>query len=133
MSEKKAPNDSNSPFYKEGKGRSYFDGQWKVSMFGGQWKVSMFGGQWKVPMFGGQWKVPMFGGQWKVPMFGGQWKVPMFGEQWKKKEKEKEKHLFTSSHFPSNKFYLNLHFFFDLKVLLYHGFRPLFMHFLSFP
>jgi hypothetical protein len=37
----------------------------------------------------------------------GQWKVPMFGGQWK----EKEKHLFTSSHFTPNKFYLNLHFF----------------------
>jgi hypothetical protein len=38
---------------------------------------------------------------------GGQWKVPMLGGQWK----EKEKHLFTSSHFPPKKFYLNLHFF----------------------
>jgi hypothetical protein len=38
---------------------------------------------------------------------GGPWKVPMFDGQWK----EKEKHLFTSSHFPPNKFYLNLHFF----------------------
>jgi hypothetical protein len=47
----------------------------------------MFGGQWNVPMFSGQWNVPMFGGQWNVPMFGGQWNV-------------KEKHIFTSSHFP---------------------------------
>jgi len=39
-------------------------------------------------------------------------------------------HLFP---FSPKQFYLNLHFFFDLKVLLYHGFRPLFMHFLSFP
>jgi len=38
---------------------------------------------------------------------GGQWKVPMLGGQWK----EKVKHFFTSSHFPPNKFYLNLHFF----------------------
>jgi hypothetical protein len=38
---------------------------------------------------------------------GGQWKVPLFGGLWK----EKEKHLFTSSHFPPNKFYLNLEFF----------------------
>jgi hypothetical protein len=29
-------------------------------------------------------------------MFGGQWKVLMFGDQWNKKQK----HLFTSSHFP---------------------------------
>jgi len=33
--------------------------------------------------------------------------------------KVKEKHLFTSSHFPPTKFYLNLQFFsFDFKVLL---------------
>ncbi len=37
----------------------------------------------------------------------GQWKVLLLGGQWK----EKEKHLFTSSHFPPNKFYLNLQFF----------------------
>jgi hypothetical protein len=49
----------------------------------------------------GQWKVLMFGGHWKVPMFGGPWKVPMLSGQWK--EKEKENHLFTSSHFsPTN-------------------------------
>jgi hypothetical protein len=30
-----------------------------------------------------------------------------FGGQWK----ENDKHLFTSSHFPPNKFYLNLHLF----------------------
>jgi hypothetical protein len=38
------------------------------------------------------------GGQWKVLMVGGQRKVLMFGGQWK--EKEKVKHIFTSSHFP---------------------------------
>ncbi len=38
---------------------------------------------------GGQWNVPKFGGQWNVPLLGGQWNV-------------KEKHLFTSSHFPPN-------------------------------
>jgi hypothetical protein len=47
------------------------------------------------------------GGQWKVSMFNGPWKVLMFGGQWK----EKEKHIFTSSHFPPNKFDFNLHFF----------------------
>jgi hypothetical protein len=41
---------------------------------------------------------PKLGGQWNASMFGGQWKV-------------KEKPLFTSSHFPPNKFYLNLQFF----------------------
>ncbi len=46
------------------------------------------------------------GGEGRSPL-GGQWKVPMFGHQWK----EKEKHLFISSHFPFNKFYLNLQFF----------------------
>ncbi len=57
---------------------------------------------------------------------GGQWKVPMIGDQWK----EKEKHLFTSSHFPPKKFYLNLHFSFDLKVLFYHRYKPLHISFL---
>jgi hypothetical protein len=42
-------------------------------------------------------------------MFGGQQKekekVPMLDGQWK----EKKKFLFTSSHFPPNKFYSNLH------------------------
>jgi hypothetical protein len=43
----------------------------------------------------------MFGGQWKVPMFGDPKKIPILGGQWK--EKEKEKHLFTSTHFlPTN-------------------------------
>jgi hypothetical protein len=41
------------------------------------------------------------------PQLAEQWKVPLLGGQWK----EKEKHLFTSSHFPPNKFYLNFHFF----------------------
>jgi hypothetical protein len=38
-----------------------------------------------------------FGGQWKVPMVSDPWKVPMFGGQWK----EKEKHLFIFSPFPT--------------------------------
>jgi hypothetical protein len=50
------------------------------------------------PKLGGQWNVPMLSGQWKVSLFGGQWKV-------------KGKHFFTFSHFPPNKFYLNLQFF----------------------
>jgi hypothetical protein len=60
-----------------------------------------------IPQLGGQWKVPLLGGPWKVPLFGGVWKVSLLRSQWK----EKEKHLFTSSHFAPNKFYLNLHFF----------------------
>jgi hypothetical protein len=39
--------------------------------------------------------------------FNSHWKIPMLGDQWK----EKEKRLFTSSHLPPKKFYLNLHFF----------------------
>ncbi len=42
--------------------------------------------------------------QWKISMLGGSCKVPMFGGQWKEKEKEKEKHFFTSSHFPPTNF-----------------------------
>jgi len=67
-------------------------------------KGPMLGGPWKGPMLGGLWKGPMFGGPWKVPMFGGPWKVPMLGGQWKEKEKEMEKHFFTSSHFPPTNF-----------------------------
>jgi hypothetical protein len=67
MSEKKTPNDLNSPFKDKEKGGD--EGRSKLN---------------------------------------GQWKVPMISDQWK----EKEKHFFTSFHFPSNKFYLNLHFFF---------------------
>jgi hypothetical protein len=54
-----------------------------------------------------QWKVPLFGCPWKVPLLSGPRKVPLLGGQWK----EKEKHLFISSHFPPYKFYLNPHFF----------------------
>jgi hypothetical protein len=43
----------------------------------------------------------------KGSMLSGLWKVPLVGGQWK----EKEKHIFPSSHFPPNKFYLNFHFF----------------------
>ncbi len=55
---------------------------------------------------------------------GGQWKV-------------KEKHFFTSSHFPPNNFTENFNFLFfifsfDLKVLLYHGCRLLLTHLLPF-
>ncbi len=72
----------------------------------------------------------MLSGPWKVLLLGGPWKISLFGGQWK----EKEKHLFTFSHFPPNKFYLNLQFFsFDFKVLLYHGSKPLLTHFLPFP
>ncbi len=84
MFEKKTPNDSNSPLKEKEK-----EGGEKRSQLGGQWKVLMFSGQWKVLMLSGLWKVPMFGGQWK----------------------EKKKYCFTSSHFPSNKFYLNFYFF----------------------
>jgi len=42
------------------------------------------------PKLGGQWKVPCLGAM-EGSMLGGQWKV-------------KEKHLFTSSHFPPTKF-----------------------------
>jgi len=40
----------------------------------------------------------------------------------------------TSSHFPPRQLHLDLHFlFFDIKVLLYHGLKPLFTHALPFP
>jgi len=68
-------------------------------MFQAWWSMegSMLDGQCNVPslvtnvMFQAWW--PM-----ECPKLGGQWKV-------------KEKHLFTSSHFPPNKLYFNLQFF----------------------
>jgi hypothetical protein len=64
----------------------------------------------------------MLGGQWRVLMLGGQWKV-----------KEKKKHLFTSLHFPQQILLEPSFFSIDLKILLYHGSRPLLTHFLPFP
>jgi hypothetical protein len=67
-------------------------------------------------------------------MFEGQWKekekVPMLGGQWKKKEKVPF-HLFPFS--PQAILLRPSCFSFDIKVLLYHGSRPLFTHFLPFP
>jgi hypothetical protein len=63
--------------------------------------------------------------------------VYLLGGQWKEKEKflylvangrRRKMFFFTFSHFPSKQFYLDPHFLsFDIKVLLYHGPRPLFM------
>ncbi len=48
--------------------------------------------------------------------------------------RKRRRFIFTSSHFPPNRLYLDLPIFsFDIKVLLYHGYRSLFMHFLPFP
>jgi hypothetical protein len=46
----------------------------------------------------------------------------------------KGKHLFAFSHFPPQQILLkpSIWFDFDLKVLLYHGPKPLFMPFFSF-
>jgi len=47
---------------------------------------------------------------------------------------KKRRFFFTSSHFSSKQLHLDLRFFpFNIKVLFYHGCRPLFMHFLFFP
>jgi hypothetical protein len=69
-------------------------------------------------------------------MLGGQWKekekVPMFGGQWKEKDKEKVPfHLFPFP--PQVTLLISSCFSFDIKVLLYHGSRSLFTHFLPFP
>jgi hypothetical protein len=56
-----------------------------------------------------------FGGQWKVPSlmangkFQAWWPMKMFQTWWSMEGEGK--HLFTSSHFPPNKLYLNLRFF----------------------
>jgi hypothetical protein len=64
---------------------------------------------------------------------------PMEGEGegphvWWPMEGEREGYLSPFPTFPLKQLYLNLCFFsFDIEVLLYHGSRPLFMHFLPFP
>jgi len=71
----------------------------------------------------------VFGGPLKVSMLGG----PLEGSNvWWPMEGERGT-LFTFSHFLPNKFYLNLFFSIDFKVLLYHGSRPLLTPFLHFP
>jgi len=94
---------------------------------------SPFGGQLKEKE-----KVFMLGGQWKEKerdlMFGGQWKEKerdfMLGGQWKEKEKVPF-HFFPFS--PQTTLLRPSFFSFDIKVLLYHGSRPLFMHLFPFP
>jgi hypothetical protein len=54
--------------------------------------------------------------------------APMFGGQWK----EKEKLLSPLFIFPPTNFTQTFIFSFNLKLLLYHGSRPLLMHFLPF-
>ncbi len=68
---------------------------------------------------------------------------PKLGGQWREKEKvfclvangRKRRRFFsTSSHFSPKQLRLDLHFLsFTIKVLLYHGPRPLFTHSLAFP
>jgi hypothetical protein len=56
-------------------------------------------------------------------------KVPMLGGPWE----EKEKHHFHLFSFSLQMFLLKPFFPIDLKVLLYHGSRPLLTPFLPFP
>jgi len=66
---------------------------------------------------------------------------PKLDGQWEEKEKVfclvangRRRFFSTSSHFPPKQLHLNLHFLsFDIKVLLYHGPRPLFTHAIPFP
>jgi hypothetical protein len=72
----------------------------------------------------------------------GEGEGSLLGGQWKEKDKvfclvangsRKKRFFSTYSHFPPKQLYLNLHFLsFDIKVLLYHGPRPLFTHSLPF-
>jgi hypothetical protein len=72
-------------------------------------------------------------GEGRSPL-SNQWKekekVPMLGGQWKEKKKVPF-HLFPLS--PQATLPRPLCFSFEIKVLLYHDFRLLFMHFLPFP
>ncbi len=71
----------------------------------------------------------------------GEGEGSLISGQWKEKEKvlclmangrRRIRFFSTSFHFPPKQLHLDLHFLsFDIKVLLYHGPRPLFTH--SFP
>ncbi len=77
------------------------------------------------------------------PKWGCDRKGYLFGGQWKEKEKvlclvangrRRRRFFSTSSHFPPKQLHLDLHFLsFDIKVLFYHGPKPLFMHALLLP
>jgi hypothetical protein len=107
--------------------------------FGGQWKVpslvanggSKLGGQWNVPSsvangrFQAWWAMEgsKLGGQWKVPSLVGNGRFQAWwamegsklGDQWK----VKEKHFFTSSHFPPNNFTKTFNLFFPFTLRFY--------------
>jgi hypothetical protein len=57
-------------------------------------------------------------------------KVPILGRQWKEKKKVPF-HLFPFP--PQTTLFKPLCFSFEIKVLLYHGYKLLFTHFLPFP
>jgi len=83
---------------------------------------------------------PKFGGQWNVPKPGGRWNVlslvanGIFQAWWPMEGEGKTPfHLFPLFPLFSQQTLLKFSIFsFDLKVLLYHGSRPLFMPFLPF-
>ncbi len=92
-------------------------------------------------LLGGQWKErKKFFAWWSME---GEGKSSLLGGQWKEKEKvlylvangrRRRRFFSTSSHFPPKQLHLDLHFLsFDIKVLLYHGPRPLFTHSFPFP
>jgi hypothetical protein len=78
-------------------------------------------------------KVSMFGGPWKVSMQGSKswWPLKGFNVWWPMEGKGKTSFSPFITFVP-NKFYLNLFFSIDIKVLLYHGSRSLLYTFLSF-
>ncbi len=106
------------------------------------------------PKLGGQWKKKekvfclVSNGRRRRRFFAwwpmeGEGKSSLLGGQWKEKDKvlclvangrRRRRFFATSSHFPPKQLHLDLHFFsFNIKVLLYHGPRPLFTHSFPFP
>ncbi len=128
--ERKSSNDPSSLFKekeKEGEGKSKAwwpkEGEGEGSLVGGQWKekekvLCLVAKGRRRKRFFAWWPKE---GEGKGSLLGGQWK-------------EKEKvlfHLFSLS--PQATLLRPSFFSFDIKVLLYHGLRPLFMHSLPFP
>ncbi len=124
-----------------GRKRRKFFARWPME---GKGKSSLLGGQWNEKekvlclVVNGRWRRRFFAwwpmeGEGKNSLLGGQWKV-----------KEKVLCLVVNGRWKKNPFHLfplspqpilpKLSIFpLDLKVLLYRGYRPLFVHFLLFP
>jgi len=111
------------------------EGEGEGFLFGGQWKekgkvfCSVANGRRRGTFFA-RWPME---GEGEGFLLGGQWKEKKKVPCMVANGRRRRRFFSTYSHFPLKQLYLNLHFLsFDIKVLLYHGPRPLFTHPLPF-